>query len=140
MARSNKELAAEAQALAAELGETVETDLLKNADLVALVATLSERVRARREGIEPPAPTPPGPQGNDGGTGNGPPEPPRPPPSPPAARRLHVTDYVVAPRRSITSPRGVLGPGTEVREDDVGKREDLARLVELGAVVLKPRR
>lgn len=43
--------------------------------------------------------------------------------------------HAVAKKRSIASKRGVLGPGDEVRPDDVGGAERLAELVKRGLVV-----
>lgn len=43
--------------------------------------------------------------------------------------------YAVAPGKSISTPRGLLDAGAEVKPDDVGGQERLDHLIEKGAVV-----
>jgi hypothetical protein len=152
---SNKELAEQATALAVELGITVETEGLKNAALHELVAELQTRLgrspaaaasEAPSDAGGPPEPpagegTPPPPakpkrapvDGARGSDAGGPPEPPK----PPAPKLRHP--YQVAPGKSLTTLRGVLGPGDEMRATDCADGvEQLERLVAGGYLLKRP--
>jgi hypothetical protein len=134
---SNKELAEQAQLLGFELGEEVETEGLRNQELAELVARLRERVQSKNgtPSTEPPPPapeptpdTPPIDGAADGSQGG----PPPPAPEPTPAQRF---EYQIAPGKSLTSPRGMLGPGDEIRATDVADGvKQLDYLVERGYV------
>lgn len=134
---SNKELAEQAELLGFELGEEVETEGLKNPELVELVGRLRSRVDAKNGAppTEPPpaAPEPPNePPAVNGAEDDSVGGPPPPPPEAPPEQRF---PYQVAAGKSLTSPRGVLGPGDEIRLTDVtGGVEQLDYLVTRGHV------
>lgn len=52
-----------------------------------------------------------------------------------AAKFANVPRYVVAPGRSLTSARGMLGPGARVREDDFAGESKIEDFVRTGYVV-----
>ena len=94
---SNKELATEAEALAAELGTKVDTEGLKNEQLTALIANLKETAKGRKK----PA-------------------------------------YYVAPRKAITTKRGILSGDDEdeIRAEDLpGGEKALRDFVDSGHVL-----
>jgi hypothetical protein len=111
---TNRELIAQAQALSTELGVDAPTDRLNNAQLTALVAQLEKQKAERGAGGSEAAAA-------AAAMGAG-----------AAQQRKHP--YEVAAGRSITSPRGVLGPGVEVRLTDYAP-DDLENLVALGYIV-----
>lgn len=147
---SNKELIDEAEALSRELGlEVPRTQGLGNTSLTELVAGLRERrdSKAAAQGgasrpSAAPAGAPPPPaakqprppvNGADDGTTGGPPQKAAPKP---AKTRF---PYAVAPGKSLTTRRGVLGPGAEIRPADVADGEkQLEHLVGRGYVVKGP--
>lgn len=120
---SKRELIAAAEDLAQELGLDVVTSGLTKSALRDLVDDLRARCRARAEDLSATAP---------------------PVPREPDAAWTPVVEpelgaYCVAPGRSITSRRGILGPGTQVLPRDVsGGEERLAHLERAG--VLQRRR
>lgn len=115
---SNRDLAARATALAAELkDETVTTEGLNNGQLTELVASLEARVAAA-------APAE--------GSG-GPPEAAAAPPPPAAAA---PTKFLVAPGKSLTTGAHVRGPGEELRARDLpGGADQLEALASKGYLV-----
>jgi hypothetical protein len=129
MSRSRKELAAEAETLAAELGQPVETRSLNHARLEELVDGLRKQVEARAGapasppagGVEEPAP-PPAPE-------------PRPAPPPVATPTKHA-QYQVAHRRSVIARGKIVGPRTSVCAADFPNgKADLDYLLSRGAIV-----
>jgi hypothetical protein len=130
---TNRELIAEAQALSAELGvDAPTTDRLNNAQLTALVTRLQEQKAVAAAVVDAAADaaamgavaadSSAGTSGvSDAGAGASAPAPVKYP-------------YEVAAGRSITSGRGVLKPGAEVRTTDYSK-DDLENLVTLGYVL-----
>lgn len=130
----NKELRAEIKKLSEHLGVEVKlassrAGLLEQLDL--LRSALARRVVPPEspEGHAPSADT-----SSDTSAG----EPPR--DAPPAAEAtaegpsLRASGYIVAPGRSLTTKRGLLGPGERVPTDGIS-HERLERLVEKGVLV-----
>lgn len=119
---SNKELRADIAELSQKLGVEV-TPATSNA------ALLEQRdgLRAQLAALEA------GDGGGDKGAATTPPSgsPPadQPPPPSPAA-----PGFAVAPNRSLCAPRGILGPGERLRNDDAGP-EALKRLKAKGVIV-----
>lgn len=139
-APSNRELAAEAKRLGEQLGEDVVTERLNKAALTALVEELRARAAANTEEsdhaahdsdvtIEVTLPWPPKARvielADDA----------------PATPSAPITPaprgpYSVAAGHSITTRRGILPPGAEVRPTDFAAGEErLAHLVRVGVVV-----
>jgi hypothetical protein len=139
---SNKELTEQAHSLAKQLDIEVATHGLNNARLVALVAELQGKlaskpvveaqperphiatteaaVAALVDGAKP--------------AGAGGPPASKPAPAPPL---LHA--FQVAPRKALTTARGIRGPGAELVASDVeGGLERLEYLVTRGLVVRGP--
>lgn len=145
---SNRELIEQAVALGQKLGKPVRTFGLNHAALVQLVEELQEEL-AERDVVEsavtdpPPAPVLPPPAEElprpvDGMTGELAREPVvvAPPPAPP---RAGPGEVAVAPGKSITSLRGVLGPGTVVSPKDfMHGQETIDHLLTRGTLVSKP--
>jgi hypothetical protein len=144
---TNKELTEQAASLAVELGIEVETKGLNNAALADLVADLQKRlgrspVAAASEASvadrqAPPTPEKPARPPVDGARSaseaGGPPEPPK----APAPKVRHP--YQVAPGKALTTMRGVLGPGDEMRPTDCsGGVEQLDHLVAKGYLLKGP--
>ena len=127
-----------ARELAAKLGERVDLSRGNHAQLTDLVTELRAKIEAHSQGIVAPPP---------------PEEAPPPPkrvahPLPPGAplvskptpvvavgiqRQQPLSEYVVAPGRSVTSRRGMLHEGKPVRSTDFDD-DVLARLVSVGAI------
>jgi hypothetical protein len=132
---SNKELAEQATALAVELGITVETEGLKNSGLHELVAELQKRLGRSPAAVASEAPKPRVPP-VDGAAPDGLGGPPEPPKAPEPKLR-HA--YQVAPGKALTTLRGVLGPGDEMRATDCsGGVEQLEHLVASGYLLKGP--
>jgi hypothetical protein len=145
---SNKELADQAEALAKDLGIEVKTEGLGNQALKALVDDLTAKADSvtNPQGAAPDgAPPRHEPESKiqtmDGATGNslgG-------PPPPTVEAPPEKFPYQVAPGKSLTCLRGVLGPGHEVRPEffsaqaEVGKAT-LKDLLEKGYVIEGKRR
>ena len=131
---SNKDLAKEALALGKELELDVKVEGLNNAKLEALVAKLRAE-KAERAKAPPVSGGAVRKSEGEGSKGDSPkPDstaPPAPPETAPAPKGARVV--VVAEGRSVTSKRGILGPGTEVRpEHFAGGEEAVKRLLKAG--------
>lgn len=156
--KTRKELIAEVEELARDLGEEVSTDRMNNAALGELAASLRARLEARTQPAAPPLPgaqpapapertedeqtppsrlvapaDPPKPPRVDGSADaaeGGPPPPKVEQPKPPRA------PYYVAAGRSIVANGRVLGPFKPVKASDFpGGQKDLDYFVMRGAVV-----
>jgi hypothetical protein len=141
---SNKQLIAEAVSLGKELGVTVSTDRMNNADLTALVDSL----RAQKGGVPDMPAAPAAPAAATDSTSadvvqaSDVPDLLRPMPrrviEENAAKRVAWSKrnfkYEVAWGHSITSPRGILGEGCEVRASDY-RAADIEHFLEMHAIV-----
>lgn len=157
---SNRELRSEIEALSEELGVSVSASGLSNAKLTELLEDLkAKREQPRLSSLtrgpsvpapspvveetieENPSPTPPpAPPAPD-------PDPPAPPPvngapemgGPPAPKPKAVDrsyPYTIAPGKSCTSLRGILGPGKQAKPEYFsGGQKTLDHLVEKGIVI-----
>jgi hypothetical protein len=141
---SNKELTDQILVIAAELNKPVETNGLKNDDLVALLGKLTEEKTALASA--PPAGSGPQAGSTDGAGANE-----------LAAARQRAKDaaaanelreaaakaaatgaskWVVAPGLSVTCLRGIVDAGQPISANDFGGKDaDLSDLVRRGAVV-----
>ncbi len=164
---SNKELIEEAKAIAAKLGLEVTTEGLNNAKLTELVADLKAKEAAASGASEATKPAAAAPTPRAGGAqrstsstktaaaqpkpplvdGAGPTKlggPPPPPPPPPAPAPRARFPYAIAPGKSITSRKGVLGPGEEVlpryfnEADEAAGMKVIEDLVAKGYIVKAP--
>ena len=113
---SNKELSAEANALAADLGLEITTAGLKNDELAKLASDLkAKKTDAENETQADTAP-----------------------PAPPVKENAKKPAYYVAPRKALTSKKGILSGDTvdEVKAEYLAGGEDaLAAFVESGHVL-----
>jgi hypothetical protein len=157
MMATNRELAEEAKSLAKTLSMEVDTTGLGNAKLTELVESLraktGEATKAESGGTQegatsagdgstapaatapaaskpatPEATRPPIDGASDGSQGG--------PPPAAKARPKARWPFTIAPGKSVTSKRGIRGPGDEVRATDFrGGEERLAQLVAAGVVI-----
>lgn len=110
---SNKQYKEQAEALAAELGVEITTDDLNNEQLGDLVSDL--RAKARDAELDTQA------------------DEPQEKTEEPASKR---PPFSVASGKSITSRRGILAPGDEIKAEDLaGGKETLDKFVKSGHVV-----
>lgn len=141
---TNRELIAEAKAIAKELGIEVRTDRLNNAKLTALVADLRRQLAERgyQNGpseerpsdllLEEPqvAPAPPAPPMPS----VAPPQAQEPPTQAPEASRRRR--YIVAPKKALTTRIGIVTAGEEVTADAFHAGQERAEeLVRLGYLI-----
>ncbi len=110
--------------LSTELGVEADTENKTAAELRSMIAEL--------EGTRPPAPKPPPVvNGNEDQAYLG-----GPPKLRSADNPIPTHPYEIAPGKSLTCKRGVLGPGQEIRECDVsGGKDQLEHLVKRGHVL-----
>lgn len=142
---SNKELSTEAHKLAEELGTSVRTWSLNNRELQDLVDDLRRRRAGQGEEPAQVDEEQPQPETTDPKRPRdwAPPPPPQPKPDPPAAAapapktaERERGGYVIAPGISLTSLRGVLGPGTAVTAADFsGGQQTIDDLLANGSLV-----
>lgn len=121
---SNKELTKQAQTLAAELGITIEDMPTKNAPLVALVSDLKAKKKdaenvTQADGVTPDAP----PAEHEGGEVGA------------AFMEDEPAGPIIAEGKSVTSKRGILGPGDAVFESDFADEEAFAKFQKTGHIV-----
>ena len=129
--KSNKDLAREASELSAILGESVTTNGLNNQQLVELVDDLQLRVDEKEAGES----------AEDEAEADSHEEPELAavvPAAPTVVARVAtpksgVSKLVIADGKAITSPRGILRQGEEVRSEDFDAAT-ISRLVSLGCV------
>ena len=117
---SNAELTSQITELAEKLGVTVETKDLKNAELSDLLSDLKAKERDAELTTQADEST----DGED---------------TPPADDEPEVVElppFSVAPGKAITSKRGILDSGSEVKADDLaGGKESLKSLIKSGHVI-----
>lgn len=130
---SNKELIAEVNELAASLGKSVRTWGLSNSELQAVADDLrrqKEQSGGQAGGQQ---------SGGQPGSQTGKPEKPEESSSEDEEKDEDEDDgeeYVIAPGTSLTSARGILGPGTKVSAKDFqGGQKTLDDLVKAKSVV-----
>lgn len=149
---SNRELKAEIETLSKELGVTVSTDRLNNEKLTelrdqlleqkALLDQLEEADRAKSEQTAP-EPAQSAESVQEGATREEAPESTPAPPPPPPAQVVAVAGpfdpsarYVVAPGKSLSTRRGIRGPGSTITANELGNGvETLCFLYERGFVI-----